>query len=66
MSQVQSQVARQDVGSGSGKGRCAGEERSRDALVQSAKGRLGELDWAVHQAVVRKEGKAADVAPAGD
>ena len=65
MSQVQSQVAGQDVGSGPGKGRCAGEERQRDAVVQSAKGSLRKLDWAVHQAVVWKEGKAADVASAG-
>ena len=33
--------------------------------MQSAKGRLGELDGAVHQAVVREEGEAADVAAAG-
>ena len=65
MSQVQSQVAGEDVGSGTGKGRCAREERPGDALVQSAKGCLGELDGAVHQAVVRKEGEAADVATAG-
>ena len=65
-SQVQSEMAEQDVGSGSGKGRRAREERSGDALVQSAQGCLGELDGAVHQAVVREEGEAADVAPAGD
>ena len=35
-------------------------------MVQGAQGRLGELDGAVHQAVVQQEGEAADVAAAGD